>query len=230
MDKNGRRYSEWRERLAIDDEAWNRIGQYVAALESARWNVTGFYGQALWERGILDSLAVLSVADDWQFAMDIGSGSGLPGLVLACARPARTVVLVESRQRRAQYLETLIARLKLSQTRVIHARAEVVLAPAQAEREAFDLVTLRAVGGFRLSVELGLAAARIDGDVVLLRGQSAPEECRDEKAFLEELGGVVMAVESVPLPSEPEGFGYVIRIHKQTATPDRYPRERHLGE
>ena len=223
-------YPEWRKAFAIDEGAWERLFRYMQAIENAPLNLTALRGVALWEKGILDSLTVLSVADEWTSALDIGSGGGFPGVVLAIARPDRSVTLVESREKRARFLRDTIAMLKLSGAAVIHQRAEAMVAPAMAHREQYDLVTLRAVGGFRLSVELGLPAARVGGSVILLRGARADEECAEDKQWVESLGGRIDLMEAVRLPSFPDDRRYVVKIEKQEATPSPYPRMRHLGD
>ncbi len=222
-------YLDWQQRYAIGEENWRRLGEFADLIEHARLNVTALSGRDLWEKGILDSLSVLSVVGDWQRAVDIGSGGGFPGLVLAIARPRRRMDLVEARMRRAEFLEQCVSRLHLSEVRVFNERAERVLGIQGWGREQYDLVTVRAVGNFRMTAELGLPAARIGGLVVGLRGVRASQEAEAEGAWVSRLGGRIARVLAVRLPSL-ESVRHLVVLEKVSPTPPRWPRVRHLGE
>jgi len=225
----GQAYPDWREQLEIDDLAWERLFRYMEAVKKAPFNLTALQGVALWEKGILDSLAVLRVVGEWRRGMDIGSGAGFPGLVLAIARKHCPITLVEARNVRAQFLLRSSLDLSLENVFVVTERAEAIMGAEKSYREQYDMVTVRAVGSFRMSVELSLPAAQVGGTVVLLRGERAGEECDQNQEFVEELGGRVAALQAVRLPSWPRDVRYLVEIKKMAPTEDRYPRVRHLG-
>ncbi|HEY7401233.1 MAG TPA: 16S rRNA (guanine(527)-N(7))-methyltransferase RsmG [Actinomycetota bacterium] len=111
------------------------------------------------ERHVLDSLrAALAVEADDRYAVDLGSGGGLPGIIVAIARPALSVVLVESRARRAAFLELATERLWLANADVRRSRVEDVRGP-------FDLAFARAFAGpegsWRAAAPLLGAAGRL---------------------------------------------------------------------
>ncbi len=223
-------YADWRRNLGIDDLAWNRCLALMQAIEAAPMNLTALSGVGLREKGILDSLTVLTMVNRWNRAMDIGSGAGFPGLVLAIARSDCPMTLVESRKLRAGFLVDTTKVLALTAVTVVQARAESLMRLGGDHRERYDLVTLRAVGSFRLSVELGLAAAEIGGSLVLLRGHGADRECHLNREWVAELGGRIDAVEATGLPSSAGEVRCLVRIRKIEKTPIQFPRGRHLGD
>ena len=223
-------YRAWRERFAIDQAAWAGLSDYMQLLRDAPMNLTALRGVALQEKGVLNSLEVLAASDDWESAMDIGSGSGLPGMVLAIARPGRKMTLVESRHKRADFLKRAVDLLHLERVSVLSSRAETLLSQDMGHREQYDLVTLRAVGNFRVSAELGLPAVRVGGKLVLLRGPLAIEECQAFAPWVVELGGRIEALHPVSLPSWPLDVGYMVEMVKVHRSPSAYPRARRLGD
>lgn len=124
----------------------------------------------IWNRHILDSLQLLPMLPQGAFrAADLGSGGGLPGLVLAIARPEIGFTLIESDRRKAAFLQTAIAELKLAAT-VLPVRIE------QARLDPVELVTARALAPLP---ELLLYAAPLlapGGKCVFLKGRSAMSE------------------------------------------------------
>ncbi len=224
-----KRYAGWQGDYAIDPESWEKLGLFASLLEEARLNVTALRGQALWEKGILDSLTVLTVADQWEWAADIGSGGGFPGMVLAIVRPRRRMDLIEARVRRADFLRQCARELQLTRVRVFNERAERLFGPDSSGREQYDLATVRAVGTLRLTAELGLPAVRIGGQVVGLRGMQAREEAAAASGWVSLLGGRIARVVPVTLPSL-EGARYLVVMEKMATTERKWPRIRHLGE
>lgn len=101
---------------------------------------------------------------------DIGSGAGLPGLVLAIARPDVEFVLIEPMERRVAWLQESVARLGLDNVEVVRARAE------EARLPALDQLTARAVRAFAALVPLAVPLLRPGGELLLLKGAGAAEE------------------------------------------------------
>ena len=95
----------------------------------------------IWERHLLNCAAVAELIPEGATVVDVGSGAGLPGMVLAVARPDLTVTLVEPLARRTAFLTEAVASLGLEQTTVVRARAEECVG----KLPAADVVTARAV-------------------------------------------------------------------------------------
>jgi len=124
----------------------------------------------LWTRHVINSglLAPLLVAGR---VGDIGSGAGLPGLVLAAARPDAELVLVEPMERRAEWLRTESARLALTNVEVVRARAEEAMI-----RPFLDQVTARAVSALSKLIPITAPLVRTGGQILFLKGARVADE------------------------------------------------------
>jgi len=124
----------------------------------------------LWSRHILNCAIVAPLLRPGRVG-DIGSGAGLPGLVLAIARPDVTLVLIEPMERRIAWLNEQIDELGLSNVTVVRARAEEAKLSAP-----LDQVTARAVSAFRKLLPLTAPLVRDGGELVLMKGAGAQAE------------------------------------------------------
>jgi 16S rRNA (guanine527-N7)-methyltransferase len=124
----------------------------------------------LWSRHILNSVLVAPLLKPGLVG-DIGTGAGLPGLVLAIARPDVSFVLIEPMERRVAWLEEQVAHLDLDNVTVRRARAEEV-----AHEFTLDQVTARAVSAFAKLIPLTVPLVRTDGELVLMKGANAQRE------------------------------------------------------
>lgn len=122
----------------------------------------------LWSRHILNSVIAAPLFHG--SVADIGSGAGLPGIVLAIARPDVHWTLVEPMERRVIWLNDQVAELKLTNVEVLRARAEEVT-PA-----SFDVVTARAVSALKTLIPLTAPLVRDGGELTLLKGMNAANE------------------------------------------------------
>jgi 16S rRNA (guanine527-N7)-methyltransferase len=123
----------------------------------------------LWTRHILNSALVASLLRPGRVG-DIGSGAGLPGLVLAIARPDAHLVLIEPMERRCDWLRDQVDLLSLSNVEVVRARAE------EAKIAPLDQVTARAVKSLRILVPVATALLRPGGELILMKGRRVEEE------------------------------------------------------
>lgn len=123
----------------------------------------------LWERHIVDSLQLLPHAIPGRW-LDIGSGAGFPGLVVAIAEPEREVVLIEPRPLRAAFLADAVANLGLTRVAIVTARAEAT--PPQ--RAA--VISARAVASLEALLTMGERHAAPDCRWLLPKGRRAAEE------------------------------------------------------
>ena len=123
----------------------------------------------LWTRHILNSAIVAPLLHG--SVADIGSGAGLPGIVLAIARPDVEFTLIEPMERRITWLNEQVDALGLSNVEVLRARAEEVGRP-----QSFDVVTARAVSALRTLLPLTAPLVRDGGELALLKGMNAANE------------------------------------------------------
>lgn len=124
----------------------------------------------LWSRHVLNSGLLAAFLPQGATVADVGSGAGLPGLVLAAARPDLRVVLIEPMERRVAWLEEESARLGLENVVVERSRAEDA-APAR-----FDVVTARAVGALTGLLPITAPLAKPGGRLALLKGAAVDAE------------------------------------------------------
>ncbi|GGE96531.1 16S rRNA (guanine(527)-N(7))-methyltransferase RsmG [Mycetocola zhadangensis] len=124
----------------------------------------------LWTRHVLNSALVAPLLRPGVVG-DIGSGAGLPGIVLGIARPDVQFVLIEPMERRVAWLNDQVRALGLDNVSVVRARAEEVLLT-----EPLDQVTARAVSAFRKLLPLTAPLLRDGGELVLMKGANAEAE------------------------------------------------------
>lgn len=125
----------------------------------------------LWTRHILNSVLVAPLLEDRGRVGDVGSGAGLPGLVLAIARPDVTMVLIEPMERRVDWLSSEADRLGLTNVEVVRARAEDV-----ADDLVVDQVTARAVSALSKLIPLTVPLVRSGGQLILMKGARVDDE------------------------------------------------------
>jgi 16S rRNA (guanine527-N7)-methyltransferase len=124
----------------------------------------------LWSRHVLNCAILAPLLRPGRTG-DVGSGAGLPGLVLAIARPDVTLVLIEPMERRIAWLSEQVAELGLDNVEVVRARAEDAHLDAP-----LDQVTARAVSAFRKLIPLTAPLVRDGGELILMKGAGAPAE------------------------------------------------------
>lgn len=162
----------------------------------------------LWERHLLNSAALLPNLPRTGRVVDVGSGAGLPGLVIACARPDLDIVLVEPMERRAAWLTETAERLGLAAVEVVQRRAEELHGALTA-----DVVTARAVAPMDRLMSWCFPLVGDGGALLALKGSRAEEEVRVAATLIERLGGApaeILRAETIPGVA-PTGVVRVIR-------------------
>jgi 16S rRNA (guanine527-N7)-methyltransferase len=148
----------------------------------------------LWRRHVVNSAAVAPYLPDSGSLVDVGSGAGLPGIVLALMRPDLQVHLLEPMQRRVAWLTEVSERLELGNVVVHGARAEDM----QGELLA-DAVTARAVAALDKLARWALPLVRLDGVLLAMKGQRAVEEVDKARKTLRTFGVTSVEVHDVDL-------------------------------
>ena len=201
--------------------------RYVALLLDAnrRVNLTRVVEPASVARlHLLDALSALPLLDALPRAgrcLDLGSGGGVPGLVLALARPDQRWVLVDSVRKKTDELRGFVVSLGMGNVEVVAERAEN-LGRDSRHREAHDVVAARACSALPVLAEYALPLLAVGGALVAWKGPIANEELRAGRAAAAACGGGAPSV-------RPAGFAELgdhrfVVIAKESATPERYPR------
>lgn len=140
--------------------------------------------ERVWERHVINCVAVGALIEAGSSVIDVGSGAGLPGVVLAIARPDLRIVLVESMLRRTMFLEEVVADLDLRSVSVRRARAEDLCK----EKPAADVVTARAVAPVDRLATWGVPLLRDGGALLALKGAGVADEMAAGWSALRRLG------------------------------------------
>ena len=130
-------------------------------------------GDRIWQRHIANCIPITTIIPQGVRVADIGSGAGLPGVVIALARPDLKVTLIEPLSRRVDFLNEVINDLGLS-IEVIRARSEVV-------KKQFEIVTARAVAPLDKLIEISWHMIPKGGSLLAIKGESAQEELDKSK-------------------------------------------------
>jgi 16S rRNA (guanine527-N7)-methyltransferase len=203
----------------------DRLHAYLRLLfaANATMNLTAIRDpQEAWTRHVLDALTLVGpiasaeASGERLRALDLGSGGGVPGLVLACVMPQVEFTLVEATGKKAKFLEEAAQALGLANVEVLAERAET-LGQDPWLRASRDVVVARAVGPLRVLLELAIPLLRIGGTMLAVKGQRAPEEIAEAKRALHMLHAVV--IDSIRTPT-----GTIVVVEKSRETPKLYPR------
>lgn len=232
--------------MNADDEFRRKFARYAELIETANshFNLTGVTG---WER-VRDELFIRSFkflspvaggyisAVEWfsgRRVMDVGTGAGIPGLVLKLAVPDMSLTLLDSSQKKTAFVRDVVADLGLENVDVVTGRAEEV-GRDQKYRESFDLVVSRGVAKLVELAELTLPFASLGGAVVCAKGPNVAEEVA-EAEWAAELLGAAPAVVSGAAGEPEQNSGESLDVNGITTdtmiywmkigqTPEVYPR------
>ena len=164
-----------------------------------------------------DSLTIARVEDLSKELniIDIGTGAGFPGLVLKIVFPHLNITLLDSLEKRINFLDVVIKELKLTNIKTIHSRIEEY-------NKEFDIVTSRAVAKTNILSELAINLVKKDGYYVFLKGD-IEEELKESQNAFKELGLILDKKEEFYLPKE-ESKRTILKIKKIKEQNKKYPR------
>ena len=207
------------------EAAYERFETYYEYLEEKNrvMNLTAISGESDVARlHFLDCAAVLGAADfAGREVIDVGTGAGFPGLVLKIAEPSIKLTLLDSLQKRVDFLSETCEKLGLDDVRCIHARAEEL---PEERRGAFDIATSRAVARLDLLCELCLPYLKIGGCFVAMKGPDCAEEIEQAQNAMRLLGAQLERVYSYEIPGTDIAHCAVV-IRKTKPTHPKYPRK-----
>lgn len=173
----------------------------------------------------LDSLTIFKTdrIEDGLKIIDIGTGGGFPGLPIKIMKSGTEVVLLDSLNKRINFLNEVIETLNLSNISTIHGRAED-FGKNEEYREQFDIAVSRAVASLNILSEYCLPFVKIGGYFIAMKGPELINEIESAKSALDILGGEIVNKFGVKLPSS-DITHYLIVIKKVNTTPNKYPRK-----
>ncbi len=171
----------------------------------------------------LDCLLVVKYASfqKGQKIIDVGTGAGFPGLVIAAACPEVHVTLLDSTGKKLKAVENIAENMGVNNVEIIHMRAEDAGKKPEL-REKFDFATARAVAELRVLLEYTLPFVKVGGKFLSLKGAAAVEEISSAKTALKTLGGEIGEINEFSLPGGDKRA--IINVKKISHIPSKYPR------
>jgi 16S rRNA (guanine527-N7)-methyltransferase len=154
--------------------------------------------------------------------LDVGTGGGLPGMVLAIACPELSVYLLDATGKKIAFLDDVVAELGMTNVQTIHGRAEEI-GHQPRYRNAFDLVTARAVSSLSALLELGLPMLRTGGTMLLPKGVEIDEELDAGARAAALLQGEIISTDLLPDVGTTIDTR-LVTVRKTGPTPGKYPR------
>ena len=171
----------------------------------------------------VDSLTIAKYIPEGASLVDVGTGAGFPGIPLKIIREDLKITLLDSLQKRINFLDVVIKELNLENIETIHARVEE-FGKNSKYRESFEVATSRAVANLSTLTEYLLPLVKVGGIAVCMKGSSIEEELETSKKAINVLGGKVSNVFEFDLPKTDIKRNLVI-VDKINKTPSKYPRK-----
>ena len=171
----------------------------------------------------LDSLTVLKYINDEDKVIDIGTGAGFPGIPLKIMKSNTKITLLDSLNKRINFLNIVIEELGLKNIEAIHGRAEE-FARNKLYREKYDVAVSRAVANLSTLTEYMLPFVKVGGRCICMKGANVKEELDKAKNAIQELGGKIEKIDNFYL-SNNDNERNIIIIKKVKETKSKYPRK-----
>lgn len=153
--------------------------------------------------------------------VDVGAGAGFPSIPNAIVFNNLNVTIIDALNKRINFLNELIAKLKLNNAKALHARAEEY---AAFHREEADVVTARAVARLNILAELCIPLVKVGGLFVAMKSVESEQEFLEAKGAIKALGAEHLKTISVELPNQ-MGHREILVFKKVNKTPSKYPRQ-----
>ena len=171
----------------------------------------------------VDSLTINKYIEENKLVMDIGTGAGFPGIPLKILNKNNHFILVDSLNKRINFLEEVKRQLNLNNLELIHARAED-LAKKIEYREQSDIVVSRAVANLSTLAEYMLPFVKLNGICICMKGPNIEDEINSSKNAISILGGKIEKIDNLSLEQSSIERNIII-IRKIKTTPNKYPRK-----
>lgn len=213
--------------ISISDKQVNQFIKYMDMLLSYN---EGFNLTAITDKNeiilkhFVDSITLIQSQklEEGVSMIDIGAGAGFPSLPVKIVRPDIRVTMLDSLNKRINFLENVIESLDLKDIYAIHLRAED--GGRTEMRENFDIATARAVANLSVLAEYALPFVKVGGYFLAMKGSAPEEEINAAKPAIRELGGKIEGVMEIAIDNGEINHS-IVMIKKIEKTPSKYPRK-----
>ncbi|HIV01274.1 MAG TPA: 16S rRNA (guanine(527)-N(7))-methyltransferase RsmG [Candidatus Caccopulliclostridium gallistercoris] len=211
--------------LNLTEEKLNKLNIFYSELifYNNSFNLTAITEEnEVFIKHFLDSIFPEFLIEKNSSVIDIGAGAGFPSIPLKIYRPDLNVTMIDSLNKRVNFLNDVIKKLELENISAFHARAEDF---AKTSRESFDYAVVRAVAKIPTLIEYAFPLLKVGGRLLCYKGGDVEEELKQSENALKILGGVVERVEKFNLEGNSRT---IVLIKKLEHTPSKYPRSKNL--
>lgn len=212
--------------IMFNDEQLNKFFSYMNLLLewNEKTNLTAIINpEEIILKHFIDSLTINKHIEENKRLVDVGTGAGFPGIPLKIYRDDLDITLVDSLNKRVNFLNEVISKLNLKNIYTVHSRIED-FGKNKIYREKFDYVTARAVANLAVLSEYLIPISKIGGKCICMKGSNIEEELENGKNAIKILGGKIEIVEKFTLPYT-DMIRNIVIVSKEHATSNKYPRK-----
>lgn len=214
--------------LSFDEAKYNKFIKYKDLIKewNEKINLTAITDdEEIIKKHFIDSIKVYKCdyVKNAKSIIDIGTGGGFPGIPMRIVKEDSSIVLLDSLNKRINFLNEVIDQLNLPEIRTIHGRAED-FAQTPEYRQKFDLAVSRAVANLTVLLEFCLPYVKVGGCFVALKGPAIEEEIKNAEAALRVLGGKIEEIIEVDIEGSDLKHNLLV-VKKIKDTPKKYPRK-----
>ena len=214
--------------LDLTEKQYNQFVEYMRLLQewNEKINLTAITeDEEVIKKHFIDCIKAFksNAVKNAKTIIDVGTGAGFPGLPIAIMNPNVRVTLLDSLNKRINFLNAVIAKLDLKNVVTIHSRAEDGARKPEL-REYFDVATSRAVANMAVLSEFCLPYVKLEGYFVALKGPAIEDEIKEGKKAISTLGGELENIIEVNI-EESDLKHNIVEIRKVSKCPKTYPRK-----
>lgn len=214
--------------IILDNDQINKFIKYKELLKewNNKINLTAITeDKQIIMKHFIDSLEVVKYINKNSTVIDVGTGAGFPGIVIAIYfKGDIKITLMDALNKRIDFLEEVIKELNLLNIEIVHARAEE-FGQKEKYRESYDYAVSRAVAPLNILLEFDIPFIKVGGKCLLLKGTKLNEEIQKSNKALEKVNSKITNIYKYNYILDGEEYNRnIVEITKEKETPNKYPR------